>query len=97
MATDSRPPTVSEDLRLAATLIESALSRMDTRQTTCDHCGARRHTDFRDANAVDQLEPSIAKLRRWANAFENPDDYTARGEPVERALARTVRPTRRGA
>lgn len=83
--TSEQPPplTSAQDLRLAARLVESVLTRLNHSSTRCDGCGRRHYKDFREANAYDQLQGMSAKLRRWADAIETPEQYNDRGEKLD--------------
>lgn len=91
---DDRRAGIARDLTAAAELIEGAMRRLNTRSTPCKECGRPHFENYLEANAASPLGSSAAKLRRWAAAVTNPEEYTARG--THREDADELQAVRRG-
>lgn len=55
--------TVAIDLRLAADLVERALSRLNPKTNACECCGVRVFENFDEGKVAEQLGPVPDRLR----------------------------------
>jgi len=82
---DARSLSPPELLRAAARLIGRAMAQMDTETETCRCCGLHKMRNRTQGLAHQRLEPTIARLRREADALDGIEntDGTAADVPQE--------------
>jgi hypothetical protein len=62
----------------AANLIDSVARTLNTRTTSCT-CGRQLADDLLQFTAHEQLLAASARLKRWADALDHPENYDQRG------------------